>query len=151
MTKLKKIFRKSANESAMKRDLRIGNFFIHEEGNAVKIYDLNDIASHRISLDTPRGQLIKMLADACREGDKGSEAFLHNYIAVAYNFLCVIPDDEFNKDVVNACSACLERHKDIYNMKEDISAEEDEEILRKQEEIEEAKEQVRKDMEEGRI
>lgn len=133
-----------------KTDIRVGNFFAHEENGCIKVSDLNGLASHRISTQIPKGAFLKMMVDGVRNGEQGAENALQNYIAVIYNVLAVIPDDEFYKELIDACSKCIERHKDIYNVK-DVSDEEDAKILQEERGLEEAKEAIRKDEAEGRI
>ena len=108
-----------------KKDVRVGNFAFHAESDFVKVYDINNIMSHRISTLTPKG---KILAMALEDRD-ANERWLMNYVAVMFNVLSCVPDPEFFADLNRAAEACLSRHKDLYGIKEDISEEEDAAIL----------------------
>ena len=77
--------------------------------------------------------------------DDGGEAFLGNYAAVMYNTICCVPDVEFLTDLQGAVRDCLNRHKDLYGLKDDITEEEDAKILREEVELAEAEQEARKE------
>lgn len=124
-------------------DVRVGNFVIHTENEHYKIQDINSVFSVRASIITPIGQLIKAALVNLKGGDENSERFLHDYCAVFYNVLSVAPDYEFLTDIQKASVDCLNRHKDMYGIKDDISKEEDDRILKEEVELAEAEKEAR--------
>ena len=111
-------------------DVRVGNFVIHTEKEHYKIRDINSVFSFRCANFTPIGQLFKAAILNMKSGDKNSENFIHDYCAVMYNVLSVAPDYEFLSDAQKCALDCLNRHKDLYGIKDDISKEEDDKILK---------------------
>jgi len=124
-------------------DVRVGNFVIHTENEHYKIQDINSVFSVRASIITPIGQLIKAALENLKGGDENSERFLHDYCAVFYNVLSVAPDYEFLGAIQKASVDCLNRHKDMYGIKDDISKEEDDRILKEEVELAEAEREAR--------
>jgi hypothetical protein len=124
-------------------DYRVGNFVFHDEEGHVKMMDIGGALSVRVSKAFAKGRMLDM---AVKER---SEGFLTNVAATTYNFLCTIPDMEFFKAVNDACIACVNRHKDIYGLKDDVTAEEDAEILKEERELHDASDEVAKKVKEG--
>lgn len=129
-----------------KNERQFGNFILKNEEFYVKVMDINSQISHRVSKLLNIGKFLEM---AYKE--KGNEN-IHAYIALVWMFSNVIPDVDFARDVNAACVACINRHKDLYGLKEDISTEEDAEILQEAKEVYEAiedlKEEAKNDPEE---
>lgn len=121
----------------------MGNFVIHTENDHYKIQDINSTFSVRAAIITPIGQLIKAALVNLKGGDENSESFLHDYCAVFYNVLSVAPDYEFLGAIQKAAVDCLNRHKDMYGIKDDISKEEDDRILKEEVELAEAEREAR--------
>lgn len=117
-----------------KRDYRVGNFVYSDEGDYIKMQDINRTVVHRIEKRIAKGQLLDMMLSAPEEHKKGLEC----YAVMMYNVLCVVPDPVFYNDMSSAVLACVNRHKNIYGIKEDISDEEDKAILREEREFHEA-------------
>ena len=117
-----------------KRDTRVGNFVYTDEGEHIKIQDINLTITHRINKRIAKGQLLEMML-AEKDEHKND---LHNYATLIYNLLCTVPDVQFYEDINTAVLACVNRHKDIYGIKEDIGKEEDDAIVQEEKGIHEA-------------
>lgn len=107
----------------------------------MKVTDIQSQMSHRVSKLLNIGRFLEM-----GYKEKSNEN-IHVYMALLWMFSNVIPDVEFAKDINNACIACINRHKDFYGIKEDISTEEDAEILREAKETYDAVEKLKEDAE----
>lgn len=127
-----------------KKDIRIGNFAFHVEPDFVKVYDINNMVSHRISTLMPKG---KLLAMALKDWEK-NEQWLMNYVAVMFNVMSCVPDNDFFADINKAAEACLSRHKDLYGIKDEVDPEEDAKMLESEKETAEVMEKIK---EEGEI
>jgi DNA-binding cell septation regulator SpoVG len=129
-----------------KNERQIGNFILKNEEHYIKIQDINSQITHRVSKLLNIGRFLEM---AYKER---SNENIHAYIAMMWNFSSIIPDVDFVRGINEACVACVNRHKEFYGIEEDISTEEDSEILREAEEvyneIEELKKEAENDKEE---
>lgn len=132
--------RKNGTLKLSKCDKRVGNFVLSVENGHYKLQDIGGLFSVRVSTALIAGRMIQ----ECM-GDAESSNFLHNYAAVMYNVACCVPDIEFLGELQKAVTECVNRHKDLYGLKEDISDEEDAKILREEVELAEAEEEVRKE------
>ena len=125
-----------------KGEVRIGNFFLRDEGEdkPIKIVDLNSCFSVRVSKRMPLGiwldNIIKM-------GEKGHET-LHTWVGAMWTVLSMAPDQEFVEDLVHAADANLKRHPDWYGGNPDATEEDDAKALEEVEGISEFEEDVRK-------
>lgn len=128
-----------------KDDLRIGNFVFHEEKGHIKVSDLNGNVTHRISTWIAKGQVLKAAMDGLKDGDSNMERYLENYAVVTFNFLSAVPDADLHKEVLESTIACINRHKDVYGIKDDITPEEDAKILDEEKNLEKALEEARKE------
>jgi hypothetical protein len=122
-----------------KNERQIGNFILKNEEQYMKVTDINSQMSHRVSKLLNIGRFLEM-----GYKEKSNEN-IHVYMALLWMFSNVIPDVEFAKDINNACVACINRHKEFYGIKEDISTEEDSEILREAKETYDAVEKLKED------
>jgi hypothetical protein len=120
-------------------DRRVGNFVYHREKAHYKLQDIGGLMSLRVSNTLMAGVMMSEIMD------DGGENFLGNYAATMWNLICCVPDIELMADVHKAVTACLNRHKDLYGLKEDLSAEEDAKILREEMELHEAEVEARKE------
>jgi len=120
-------------------DRRVGNFVYSREREHCKLQDIGGLFSFRVSDALMAGQMIHSVMD------DGGEVFLGNYAAVMYNVICCVPDVEFLTDLQGAVRDCLNRHKDLYGLKDDLTDEEDAKILQEERELAEAEEEVRKE------
>lgn len=122
-----------------KDERQIGNFVIKNESEYVKICDINSQMTHRVSKSLNIGKMLEM---AFKEREN---QFLENYIALVWVFSNITPDPQFVTDIDKACTACINRHKDFYGIKEDITPEEDKEILQEAKEVYDAIEELKKE------
>lgn len=120
-----------------KDDTRVGNFVYHIERDAVKVSDINDVVSHRISTYTTKGQFI---LGAIKE--KQTE-WLEAYAVVMFNVLCCVTDEQFLNDVNKATVDCIGRHPQLYGLKSDIDKVEDDKILQNEKEVHDAVETLK--------
>lgn len=120
------------------KTIRVGNFELIQEKEHIKVKDINGIASHRISLDTPKGILLRMAVD------NDSVNWLQGYVTCMFNVLSCVPDEAFLEEINRSAVNCVLRHPELYGVKEDISDAEDAEILKDQKELNEAFESLKK-------
>jgi hypothetical protein len=123
-------------------DVRIGNFVYHAENEHYKVQDINGVFSLRLYGQMPAAMMMRAGLLNAQE----NEAFLHSYAAVMYNVLSCVPDEEFMKAINEAAIACVNRHKEFYGIKEDVTPEEDAKIVQEEKELEEAVDEARKEM-----
>lgn len=123
-----------------KDERQIGSFVYKDEPEHVKIMDINSSMSVRLPKTAfMSGRLLDM------QLKRKETVFLHNYAAMCYNLLGVLPDEEFMVEVNNAATACVNRHKEFYGIKEDITPEQDKEILDEVQGAQEAIEELKKE------
>lgn len=122
-----------------KNERQFGNFILKNEECYMKVTDIQSQISHRVSKLLNIGRFLEM-----GYKEKSNEN-IHVYMALLWMFSNVIPDVKFTKDINNACIACINRPKDFYGIKEDISTEEDAEILREAKETYDAVEKLKED------
>jgi hypothetical protein len=110
------------------------------EPEHIKIMDINGSISVRISKTALQsGRLLDIQMQNKENG------FLHNYAALLYNFIGVLVDEQFMVDAVNLCVDCVNRHKEFYGLKADITPEQDKEILEESKEVYGAIEELKKE------
>ena len=107
-------------------EIRLGNFFIKEEKEHLKVTDLNAVFSFRINKGIPVGLFLAQAVDAIRKGEKDHERGIGSWIAVLWSVLCTVPDKEFLETAYLATEDCMKRHPEAYGMKGDASEEEQE-------------------------
>ena len=122
-----------------KDERQIGNFIYKDEPLYIKIYDINSQMTHRVAKHLNIGRMLEM---ALKE--KRNE-WLHNYAAMVWNFSNIVTDEQFFLDIDKACVDCVNRHKEFYGIKEDITKEKDDEILQEAKETIEAIEELKKE------
>lgn len=125
-------------------DIRVGNFVYHDESNHIKISDIQGNVTHRISKFVAKGQILMAAMQNSKE-DEGQKTYLENYAVVTFNFLSAVPDSQLFSEVLQSTVDCINRHKDIYGIKEDIAKKEDDQILAKEKVLNEAMEQMKKE------
>lgn len=116
-------------------DVRVGNFIYHKEEGYIKISDVAGMISHRLSIFIPKGRL---LMEAMEQQTEGAKRFLENYAVVMFNVMGCVVDNKFLAEINDAAHGAINRHKDIYGIKEDISDKEDNQILQEVKETQEA-------------
>lgn len=106
-----------------KDERQIGNFVFKNEPEYIKICDINSQMTHRVGKHLNIGRFLEM---GLKQKDDNS---LSNYATLLWLFSNILPDVEFVKDIDKACTDCVNRHKEFYGIKEDITPEQDKEIL----------------------
>lgn len=122
-----------------KDERQIGNFIYKKEAEHIKITDINSNLSHRVSKTLNIGRMLEI---ALKEKH---DNYLGNYAAMVWLFSNIVTDEQFFVDIDNACVACVNRHKDFYGIKEDITPERDKEILEEAKETYEAIEELKEE------
>lgn len=122
-----------------KRDVRVGNFVYTREDDHIRVQDISRTVSHRIEKRIPKGQLLDIWLSSPDEHRNALTA----YAVVTFNYLCAVPDPALWDEVNRAVVACVNRHKDIYGIKDDISQEEDAAVLKEERGLHDAVEEIR--------
>ena len=120
-----------------KDERQIGNFIWKNEPEHIKICDINSQMTHRVAKHLNIGRMLEM---ALKER---KDQYLANYAAMTWLFSNIVTDEQFFLDIDKACVDCVNRHKDFYGIKEDITTEEDAEILQEAKETYEAIEELK--------
>ena len=120
-----------------KDERQIGNFIYKNEPEHIKICDINSQMTHRVAKHLNIGRMLEM---ALKER---KDQYLANYAAMTWLFSNIVTDEQFFLDIDKACVGCVNRHKDFYGIKEDITTEEDTEILQEAKETYEAIEELK--------
>lgn len=100
-----------------KGEVRIGNFFVKEESEHVKVTDLNAVFSFRVRKAIPVGMFIYQSLEAIRKGEDGHAKGMGNYLAVLWSLMSTVPDGEFLETAYHACEDCMKRHPEVYGLK----------------------------------
>lgn len=108
-----------------KGEIRIGNFFVRDEGDNehIRLSDLNSCFTLRVWKRMPVGIWLDNMLKSC-DGGKDS---LKTYIAMMWSVMAVAPDNEFVTDMLKCAESALKRHPDWYGSKDDATQEEDKE------------------------
>ncbi len=127
-------------------DIRCGNLIYHDEPQFIKLVDVAGYFSYRISKFIPRGQIL-MIAMQQAEKDPSQMRYLENHAVVTFNAMTCVPDQQFFLEQNASAVNCINRHKDIYGVKEEILEKEDAQILQEERELAEAMEEAKKEEE----
>lgn len=122
-----------------KDERQIGNFVYKNEPEHIKICDINSQMTHRVAKHLNIGRMLEM---ALKEKQ---DNYLANYAAMTWLYSNIVTDEQFFLDIDKACVACVNRHKEFYGIKEDITPEQDKEILEESKEIYDAIEELKKE------
>ena len=122
-----------------KDESQIGNFVWKNEENHIKICDINSQMTHRVAKHLNIGRMLEM---ALKERQ---DTYLANYAAMTWLFSNIVTDEQFFLDIDKACVDCVNRHKEFYGIKEDITPEQDKEILEESKEVYDAIEELKKE------
>lgn len=122
-----------------KDERQIGNFIYKNEPEHIKICDINSQMTHRVAKHLNIGRMLEM---ALKEK---KDQYLANYAAMTWLYSNIVTDEQFFLDIDKACVACVNRHKEFYGIKEDITPEADKEILKEAQETYEAIEELKKE------
>ena len=130
---------KDGNLKLSKNERQIGNFIYKDEAEHIKISDINSMITHRVSKHLNIGRMLEM---AFKER---KDVYLGNYAAMLWNFSNIVTDEQFFMDMDRVCVTCVNRHKEFYGIKEDITPEADKEILDESIEVYNAIETLKED------
>jgi hypothetical protein len=122
-----------------KGERQIGNFIYKNEDEHIKICDINSQMTHRVAKHLNIGRMLEM---ALKEK---KDQYLANYAAMTWLYSNIVTDEQFFLDIDKACVDCVNRHKEFYGIKEDITKENDDEILQEAKETIEAIEELKKE------
>lgn len=122
-----------------KDERQIGNFVFKNEDEYIKICDINSQMTHRMSKDVLFGKQLEIAYK-----DK-ADNYLHNYAALLFLFSNVVTDEQFFVDINKVCVDCINRHKDFYGIEDDLTAEQDSEILEEARQVYEAIEDLKEE------
>ena len=122
-----------------KDERQIGNFIYKNEPEHIKICDINSQMTHRVAKHLNIGRMLEM---AFKEK---KDQYLANYAAMTWLYSNIVTDEQFFLDIDKACVACVNRHKEFYGIKEDITPEQDKEILEESKEVYEAIVELKKE------
>lgn len=122
-----------------KDERQIGNFIYKNEDEHIKICDINSQMTHRVAKHLNIGRMLEM---ALKER---KDQYLANYAAMTWLYSNIVTDEQFFLDIDKACVDCVNRHKEFYGIKEDITKENDDEILQEAKETIEAIEELKKE------
>lgn len=112
-----------------KDERQIGSFVYKDEPEYIKICDINSQMTHRVSKNLNIGRMLEM---ALKEK---KDQYLANYAAMTWLYSNIVTDEQFFLDIDKACVDCVNRHKEFYGIKEDITPEADKEILEESKEV----------------
>lgn len=127
---------KDGNVKLEKGEIRVGNFFIRDEGENehIKVTDLNSCFSLRVLKRMPLGIWLENVMDIARTDEKGMDT-LKTWIAVMWSVLAVVPDDEFVSVMIREAHNALHRHPDWYGYKASDDEKENEEAAKEVKEM----------------
>lgn len=127
--------KKNSVPSVSPLDARCGNFYIHlEDDHHVKVGDVSGMNSVRVATTVVGGSMLKELHAGIRRGEDEKVQFARSYASVLWNLLCAVPDARLMVDVDAAVRRCVERHKDLYGVKDNPDPEMDAQVLREERE-----------------
>lgn len=106
-------------------EIRIGNYFIKEEKEHMKVMDLNSIFSFRINKNIPVGIFLSQAVEEIRKGDESHKKGIANWVAVLWTTMATVPDLEFLEAVYLCAEDCMKRHPEAYGMKGGEATEEE--------------------------
>lgn len=122
-----------------KNERQIRNFVFKNEDEHIKICDINSQITHRVGKHLNIGRMLEMALK-----DK-QDNWLGNYAAMLWLFSNIVTDEQFFHDIDKACVDCVNRHKEFYGIKEDITPEQDKEIIDEVKATTEAIEELKKE------
>lgn len=120
-----------------KDERQIGNFIYKNEADHIKVMDINSAVTHRVGKHLNIGRMLEMALKERKDN------WLENYASMLWLFSNIVTDEQFFLDIDKACVDCVNRHKDFYGIKDDITTEQDAEILQEAKETYEAIEELK--------
>ncbi len=135
---------KEGNVKLENGEIRIGNFFIRDEGENehIKVTDLNSCFSLRVLKRMPLGIWLENVMDIARTDEKGRDT-LKTWISVMWSLFAVVPDDEFVTTMVHAADDALHRHPEWYGYKASDDEKENEDAANEVREMKQFEDEVR--------
>lgn len=119
---------------------QVGNFIYINEDNHVTIMDINSLVVHKVSKELNIGRLLTLALE------QKNEQFLRWYAAILWQFSNCIMDSQFLQDFTSVWLDCVNRNKEFYGIKEDITKEEDDKILNEERELRETLEMTEEEL-----
>lgn len=134
--------RKNGTVKLESGEVRIGNFFVKDEGTHIRLQDLNSVFSHRVDKRMPVGIWLANMLE--QKSEPGHIESIRTYIAATWSLFSVVPDNDFITEVIRVADECMNRHPDWYGIKADATPEEDAEAIREVREMKQFEEDVKK-------
>ena len=130
-----------------KGEIRVGNFFIRDEGENehIKVTDLNSCFTIRVLKRMPLGIWLENMLDMARV-DENAVNTLKTWVSVMWSLLAVVPDNDFIAEILKSADDALHRHPDWYGYKPSDDEEENAEAAREVKEMTDFEQEV-KDLE----
>ena len=128
-------------------DVRVGNFVYSRVGDKVMLSDIGGMFTMGLDMDaTFAGQMLYHIYSMAKDGDKGSLHYLATYAAIMMNVCSVVPVEKKEFSWFGKLNAVCEEGyvymKELYDLKDDISDEDDRKILNGVKEMEEEKDNL---------
>lgn len=111
------------------RDYRAGNFVFHEEADYIKVSDISGACSHRVSKMIVKGRQLGVYLEDAVKGSEDARKMLEMYAVVSFNVLCTAYDVEMLARLSEVANGCMNRHKELYGMKDEVTEESEREDL----------------------
>lgn len=125
-----------------KGEMRVGNFFIRDEGENehIRVTDLNSCFTIRVLKRMPLGIWLDNMMDMAR-ADENAVNTIKTWSAVMWSLLSVVPDDDFVRELIKSTEAALNRHPEWYGYDKDAN---DDEAIQEVKEMKEFEEEIRR-------
>lgn len=113
-------------------DIQVGNFVLSIDDDFIYIQDINGIVSIRLrKLFSTEARYLELLL----KHEEENQIILGIEFPVMYLFLTTVKDSDCIKEIINSLTACINRHKDMFNIKENLTNEENNQITNNQKEF----------------
>lgn len=110
-------------------DIQVGNFIFSQDDNFIYLQDINEAAFFKLrKMSSTAAQYIEILL----KDEKKNETALGLEAATAYLYLTTVKDSQCIEKIINSLAECINRHKDLFNIRENISEEENKQIINDQ-------------------
>lgn len=124
-------------------EIRVNNFFFKREAGHIKIADLNEIFTHRVSVRVPVGIWLNNIYEKARKGEETAKKTLGVYASVLWAASSVAPDDEWCDAMMIVTEDAMKRHPEWYGGKAKATPEEDAKALDEVKEMAEFEQEVK--------
>ena len=124
-----------------KGEMRVGNFFIRDEGENehIRVTDLNSCFTIRVLKRMPLGIWLDNMMDMAR-ADENAVNTIKTWSAVMWSLLSVVPDDDFVRELIKSTEDALNRHPEWYGYDKDAN---DDEAIQEVKEMKEFEDEIR--------